>query len=94
MALIEEVDRKSKGMDSRSKAARERQIEQLAIEIERRGGDSDAFAAECLRDMVLQSPRQGEKTMTALVAEIDAWRRARRTARRHFSSWAPTKRVE
>ncbi|MCK1523040.1 hypothetical protein [Bradyrhizobium sp. 17] len=71
---------------------RERRIQQIAIEIERQGGDSDAFAAQYLRAMIVQSPRQGERTIRALADEIDAWRRARRTARRLFSNWAPVKR--
>jgi hypothetical protein len=81
-------------MGETDRAVRERRIQQIAIDIEREGGDSDAFAAEYLRAMVAQSPRQGERTIRALVDEIDAWRRARRTARRHFSNWAPVKRAE
>lgn len=79
-------------MGQADRAVRERRIQQIAGEIERQGGDSDAFAAEYLRAMIAQSPRQGERTIRALAAEVEAWRRARRTARRHFSGWAPIKR--
>ncbi|WP_143274171.1 hypothetical protein [Bradyrhizobium canariense] len=72
----------------RVKAARERRIEQLAIEIERHGADNDAFAAEYLRAMISQSPREGQQTIRKLAAEVEAWRRARRTYRLLFSSWA------
>lgn len=44
--------------------------------------------------MLSQSPRDGQQTIRKLAAEIDAWRRARRTARHHFSNWAPVKRAE
>jgi len=80
------------GMGETDRAVRERRIQQIAIEIERQGGDSDAFAAKYLRAMVAQPPLQGARTMWALADEIDAWRRARRTARRHFSSWSGIKR--
>ncbi|WP_369720055.1 hypothetical protein AB8Z38_22910 [Bradyrhizobium sp. LLZ17] len=76
----------------RVKAARERRIEQLAIEIERYGGD--AFAADFLRDMISQSPREGQQTIRKLAAEIEAWRRARRIYRQFFVSWASAKRAE
>lgn len=78
-------------MNSRTKAGRERRIEQIAIEIERLGGDSDDHAALYLRATIAQSPRQGEQTMRALADEIDAWRRARRVYRRCFANLAPSK---
>jgi hypothetical protein len=81
-------------MGQTDRVVRERRIKQIAVEIERQGGDSDAFAAEYLRTMIAQSSRQGERTIRALADEIDAWRRARRTARRLFSSWAAVKRAE
>ncbi|UEM13444.1 hypothetical protein J4G43_003655 [Bradyrhizobium barranii subsp. barranii] len=53
-------------------------MQQIAIEIERQGGDSNGFA----------SPREGLKTIRALADEVEAWRQAGRTYRRFFSSWA------
>lgn len=76
----------------RVRAARERRIEQVAIEIERQGGD--AFAETYLRAMISQSPRDGQQAIRKLAAEIEAWRRARRTYRQFFASWAPVKRAE
>lgn len=80
------------GMGETDRAVRERRIQQIAAEIERQGGDSDGLAAEFLLAMIAQSPREGTKTMQALAGEVEAWRRARRTARRLFSNLAPAKR--
>lgn len=56
------------------------------MEIERHGGDSDAFAANFLCEMVRQSPPEGRQAIRRLAAEVDAWRRARRTYR---TLWTP-----
>jgi hypothetical protein len=62
----------------------ERQVALLARIIEVRGGDDDDYAERFLRDVVNQA-KPGDKAIAVkLAADVDAWRRARRTYRYFF----------
>jgi hypothetical protein len=62
----------------------ERQVVLLARIIEVRGGDDDDYAERFLRAVVNQAKPRDKAIAVKLAADVDAWRRARRTYRYFF----------
>ncbi len=62
----------------------ERQVTLLARIIEVRGGDDDGYAERFLEAMLRQAKPEDRAIAVKLAADVDAWRRARRTYRHFF----------
>jgi hypothetical protein len=62
----------------------ERHVQFLARVIEARGGDDDGYASRFLAAMLNQANLKDKAAVEKLVADVDAWRRARRTFRSFF----------
>jgi chorismate mutase len=62
----------------------ERQVVLLARIIEVRGGDDDDYAERFLRAVVNQAKPRDKAVAVKLAADVEAWRRARRTYRCFF----------
>jgi hypothetical protein len=63
---------------------RERHVNLLSELIENGGGDDDACARRFLEALVRRAAPGNRQNVTKLVAQVDAWRRARRTVRHFF----------
>jgi hypothetical protein len=64
--------------------AREDQVRLLARIIEVRGGNDDGYADRFLGEIVRQANPIDKAIAVRLAADVDAWRRARRTCRYYF----------
>jgi hypothetical protein len=63
---------------------RERHVDLLSQVIESGGGDDDRYAQRFFDRLIARAAPQNRENVTKLVAQADAWRRARRTVRYFF----------
>ena len=63
---------------------RERHVDRIARWIEARGADDDGYAERFLEAMITGAAANDKEAVIELAADIDAWRRARRTYRYFF----------
>jgi hypothetical protein len=70
--------------DANQRKAREHHVVRLARIIEVRGGDDDGYADRFLRAVINQAKPKDRTAALKLAADVDAWRRARRTYRYFF----------
>ena len=70
--------------DAHHRKTHEHQVTLLARIIEVRGGDDDGYAGRFLREVVRQAKPNDRAIAVQLAADVDAWRRARRTYRYFF----------
>lgn len=70
--------------DTNHRKVHEHRVVLLARIIEVRGGDDDGYANRFLREVVRQAKPDDRLIAVKLAADVDAWRRARRTYRYFF----------